>query len=45
MDSYGESEVSAGARERVGRMMNGESLTLGSIVEVAGLWGGDSCQK
>ena len=38
MSSNGESEVGARAGERVGRMMNGTSLALGSI---AGAFGDD----
>ena len=45
MGSNRVSEVSAGAGERVGRMVNGISLTSGSIAEPGTCGDGDSCPQ
>ena len=43
MGSYGVSEVSAGAGERVGRMVNGTSLISGVYCRAGSLWGQRLC--
>ena len=43
MGTNGVSEVSAGACERFGRMVNGTGLTSGAIAGFGACGGGDSC--
>ena len=45
MGSYGVSEVNAGPGERVGRMVNGTGLKLGSIARSGACGGGDSYRQ
>ena len=45
MGDDGVSDISAGASEGVGRMVNGAGLTSGSIARLVACGGGDLCQQ